>query len=427
MQKIVFSTLFTLLGLFASALTVTNCQPGELQRHIRNCNITQLQVSGSIDARDFRFIADSLRHLTALDLSNATIEAFSGKALFANVEEYAAGEVPCLSLASMLELTNFVLPHTATRLGDGCFSGCTHLKYVDLFENLTHIGDYAFSGCEQLETLLVPESLSSIGDGAFSNCPSLESIETIPELPGQTSSGTASALHIGYRAFANCPSLKIVVPGKELNGLDAEAFAATGLEGLNLKNQLSLTTLPDWVFSESELSELTLPSNLQSIGDGALMGDDGITTLTLPATVNYIGSYAMAYMTGLKQLESKPTKVPELGDSVWYGVEQSTVKLNVSPQSLADYRAAAQWCNFLMTSLQRGDVNADGLVDIADVNIIINIMLGKDSADNYDGRAYLTEGDTDVDIADVNASINLMLGRRRAMRLAALAAEQAQQ
>ena len=80
-----------------------------------------------------------------------------------------------------------------------------------------------------------------------------------------------------------------------------------------------------------------------------------------------------------------------------------------------------------MTSLQRGDVNADGLVDIADVNIIINIMLGKDSADNYDGRAYLTEGDTDVDIADVNASINLMLGRRRAMRLAALAAEQAQQ
>lgn len=419
MQKIVFATLFTLMGLFASALTVTKCQPGQLQRLVRDCNITQLQVNGHIDARDFRFIADSLRQLTALDLSGATIDAFSGKALFANVEEYAAGEVPCLSLASMLELTNFALPYNATRLGDGCFSGCKKLKYIQMVDCLTHIGDYAFSGCEQLETLLVPESLASIGDGAFSNCASLVSIETMPELPGHTSSGTASALHIGYRAFANCPLLEMIVPGKELSGLDAEAFAATGLEGLNLQNQVSLTALPDWVFSDSELSELTLPSNLQSIGDGALMGDDGITTLTLPATVNYIGSYAMAYMTGLKQLNSKPTKVPELGDSVWYGVEQSTVKLNVSPQSLNDYRAAAQWCNFIMTSLQRGDVNADGLVDIADVNIVINCMLGKDSADNYDGRAYLTEGDTVVDIADVNASINLMLGRIRAMRLAA--------
>jgi hypothetical protein len=61
----------------------------------------------------------------------------------------------------------------------------------------------------------------------------------------------------------------------------------------------------------------------------------------------------------------------------------------------------------------RGDVNADGVVDIADVNIVINIMLGKDSADNYDGRAYITDGDTDVDIADVNAVINLMLGKEQ--------------
>ena len=59
----------------------------------------------------------------------------------------------------------------------------------------------------------------------------------------------------------------------------------------------------------------------------------------------------------------------------------------------------------------RGDVNNDGKVDIADVNILINIMLGKDSADNYDGRAYVTEGDQVVDIADVNAAINLMLGK----------------
>ena len=57
------------------------------------------------------------------------------------------------------------------------------------------------------------------------------------------------------------------------------------------------------------------------------------------------------------------------------------------------------------------DVNADGTWDIADINILVNIMLGRDNADNYNGRAYVTEGDQVVDIADVNAVINFMLGK----------------
>ena len=38
-------------------------------------------------------------------------------------------------------------------------------------------------------------------------------------------------------------------------------------------------------------------------------------------------------------------------------------------------------------------------------------MLGRDSADNYDGRAYVTQGDAIVDVADINAVINIMLGK----------------
>ncbi len=59
----------------------------------------------------------------------------------------------------------------------------------------------------------------------------------------------------------------------------------------------------------------------------------------------------------------------------------------------------------------KGDVNNDGKVDVTDVNILINIMLGKDNADKYDGRAYVTEGDTAIDVSDVNAVINIMLGK----------------
>ena len=62
-------------------------------------------------------------------------------------------------------------------------------------------------------------------------------------------------------------------------------------------------------------------------------------------------------------------------------------------------------------SYARGDVNGDGKVDVTDVNILVNILLGKESADNYDGRAYITEGDTTVDVSDINAVVNIMLGK----------------
>ncbi len=58
----------------------------------------------------------------------------------------------------------------------------------------------------------------------------------------------------------------------------------------------------------------------------------------------------------------------------------------------------------------RGDVNGDGKVDVTDVNIIINIMLGKDDGSAYNGRQYLTDDDR-VDVSDVNAVINIMLGK----------------
>ena len=57
----------------------------------------------------------------------------------------------------------------------------------------------------------------------------------------------------------------------------------------------------------------------------------------------------------------------------------------------------------------RGDVNGDGTIDITDVNILINIALEKDSADNYGGRAYVTEGDPIVDIADINEVISILI------------------
>ena len=55
-----------------------------------------------------------------------------------------------------------------------------------------------------------------------------------------------------------------------------------------------------------------------------------------------------------------------------------------------------------------GDVTGDGQVDIADVNAVINMMLGKAETT----AAGDVAGDGNIDIADVNAVINIMLGKK---------------
>jgi hypothetical protein len=56
----------------------------------------------------------------------------------------------------------------------------------------------------------------------------------------------------------------------------------------------------------------------------------------------------------------------------------------------------------------KGDVNGDNEVNIADVNAIIDIILGTRSAEDFGSRAYVND-DNEVNIADVNAIIDIIL------------------
>ena len=56
-----------------------------------------------------------------------------------------------------------------------------------------------------------------------------------------------------------------------------------------------------------------------------------------------------------------------------------------------------------------GDVNGDGEVSIADVNVVIDILLGFVSSEPYEGRADVNN-DKEISIADVNVLIDILLG-----------------
>ena len=58
----------------------------------------------------------------------------------------------------------------------------------------------------------------------------------------------------------------------------------------------------------------------------------------------------------------------------------------------------------------RGDVTGDGIVDVADVNAAINVMLGQNQDSRIKPKADVTRDGT-IDVADINHLINILLGR----------------
>ncbi|MBQ0120372.1 MAG: hypothetical protein KBT13_04510, partial [Bacteroidales bacterium] len=66
----------------------------------------------------------------------------------------------------------------------------------------------------------------------------------------------------------------------------------------------------------------------------------------------------------------------------------------------------AMVCCLQATAAVRGDVNGDNTVDVSDINIVINKVLGKGGPGNTD-----VNGDGTTDVSDINIVINIVLGK----------------
>ena len=459
----------SVLGLSVAArATVVETTPGTLCDNVDSMSITSLTLTGEMDARDFRFIADSLRQLTEIDLSGVNIVAFSDprNPMFLTLTDYAAQSIPAMAFFDM-DLTQVVLPPSLKSIGMGAFAGCDQLATIELPATLDTISGYAFSG-SGLTTINVPASVKYVGEGAFSNCQALTSANVEASVLGanlfkadeQLATVTLGpqVTDLGNGAFNGCYALaSIVMPeGSVLARVGDEAFIRSGLTSINLENLNSLSSVGEWAFAQSALEQLTLPASLATIGQGAffyapslvqlnmadgvneipaymLAGTQGIAldslpdgvktigdyafycnnqaaTFYLPASVTYIGSRAMAGMTGLEYITSLATEVPALGSNVWEGVDQPAVKLEVASNEVADaYANKWQWKEFhILRAYLLGDANADGSVDVLDVTTIINYILGK-NPDPFVYYAANVNDDDVVDVLDVTMVINFIL------------------
>ena len=336
----------------------------------------------------------------------------------------------CLSLDSV------ALPGTVTRLGYAAFCG-SGLTGVSLNEGLQQIEDYAFYGCYGLQQITVPASVSLIGSGAFTECSSLGSV-VLKGAPDR----------IGEHAFKSCNQLSHVEASdvaswchisfgdNQANPLFfARHLHVGGKEVCDLKVPAGVTSINDYAFIQCEgLTSLTMGGGVESIGEQAFLGckqmtvatvGNGVRTVgekafngcrslqavTLGSRVESVGMYVFGGCNALQTITSRAVTPPYLrGKTSFADKVYNNAVVRVPRESVDAYREALVWKHF--TNIQgvnflaeAADVNGDGEVTIADVNLIIDaIILGGTSAWPVD-----VNGDDDVSVADINAVVNIIL------------------
>ncbi|MGN0814903.1 MAG: leucine-rich repeat protein [Candidatus Coproplasma sp.] len=268
-----------------------------------------------------------------------------------SLSDYVAGESPWYD--KIQEITAITVGEGITAIGSYAFSGCSNVTEISLPEGLTSIGNYAFKDCSALLEAVVPDGVTTIGTGAFSGCVSLESVtlpESLTSIGGSAFMDCSSLIEavvpdgvttIGSGAFSGCASLESVslpfVGGSATPAYSAAStlfgyiFGTTEYTGSTATVQRygnsyyatyyipsSLTSVAvaggeifyGAFYGCSNLTEITLPDNLTSIGTNAFCNCSSLTGITVPDSVTTIGSGAFG---GCASLES--ITLPFVGSS----------------------------------------------------------------------------------------------------------------
>lgn len=191
--------------------------------------------------------------------------------------------------ANRIEGTKFY--RTKENWIDGVLYAGNHLVKADsdviegtykVKEGTTVIDAGAFQECNGLTEVILPDSLKRIEDSAFSRCKKLEKAN-LPE----------GVKAMGTYAFSDCPLKEIRIPA-------------------------SLKELEMGVFRRTDITEITIPSTVEYIGDSAFSNCDGLTEVIIPEGVKEIGHSAFVWCDNLAKV-TIPESLEAIGDDIFYG------------------------------------------------------------------------------------------------------------
>ena len=381
--RIIQLALFMSLSLTAQVAKTVYCIPGGLYASITKSEIltvTDLTITGSIDARDFAIMRDSMVVLSSVDISTVSIMAYTGTEGTTGFGVYPVNAIPDAAFyyipssgLGKKSLKSFIFPTTITTIRENAFRG-TGLTSIAIPSLVTTIGDFAFSSCPGLRSINIPSSVTSIGRYSFSDC------------TGSTSISISSLLNtIGDYAFVDSSGLITVEPGNpNYSSLDGLLYNNTKTQLINCpiskSGSLIIPSSVDFIgiyafYGCTALTSVIIPSSVNIINDAAFEYCTGLTSVNIPPSVKTIGTSAFQMCSGLTSVII-PTSVISIGTfsfygctsltsiyansispvdltskiDVFYGVDKSTCTLYVPTGSKSVYQTANKWQDFVNIS-----------------------------------------------------------------------------
>ena len=350
----------------------------------------------------------SEREVTFTDLDNNVVYEGLIGGEYAIVKE-ANNPQANLILCNTVEIGNEGLP--VTKIAEGAFSNCQGLTSVIIPEGVTEIGERAFDGCDNLENITVFwENPIHIASSVFSNydamlivpdgkrpiyksdevwCRFLDindgTIEQKDEesgvsyIIGDDDTATITDTEVSNDGFAEIPETIIV---------DNQSYPVSSIEDYAFANR-------------SDFTSVTIPENIETIGEGAFAGCSGL---------NAIYSYAEEPIAlANAKVRTRAESEKNSAVTVFAKVDKETCILYVPKNSSDKYRQADGWGEFQniveIESEIKGDANNDGNVDNQDIDAITNYIINKKMQSFIFKNADIN-GDKKVNAADIVDVIN---------------------
>jgi len=293
----------------------------------------------SIGLADFAYCS-SLTDIT-VDSNNSTYTSVDG-VLFSKY----MGTLHCYPSGKS---GTYTIPSSVSTIDEGAFYSCVALTSINL-NNVDTIGTYAFYGCSGITELEIPSNVTSIEDYAFSQCTNLKTIRFCGSAPAidsyafssvtsdvtcptdDTSWTSINMKNYGgtlswYAASGTCGD-NLTWRLSYVNGSGVLTISGTGAmtnyttATLPWKNHMltifkvnisdGVTSISDFAFSSSKITEITIPDSVKSIGNYAFSACSSLSTLTLGSSLTSIGNYAFSAASSLKSVVI-PASVTSIG------------------------------------------------------------------------------------------------------------------